>query len=109
MYPPISANSRIAVKDDVIVAGGQRFHVPAGTHIACGVFQMHRRSDLWGEDANEWQPHRWMDGRGVPASNMYAFQAWGIGPRIVSATTATETPNTECHFRWSACSALVKS
>lgn len=82
MYPPISANSRIAVKDDVIVAGGQRFHVPAGTHIACGVFQMHRRLDLWGADANEWQPHRWMDGRGVPAANMYAFQAWGIGPRI---------------------------
>lgn len=83
MYPPITANSRVSVEDDAAVISGHKYHIPAGTHIACGIFQMQRRTDLWGEDANEWRPERWSDSKGVPAQNGFAFQAWGVGPRIV--------------------------
>jgi cytochrome P450 len=84
MYPPISANSRVSVNDDVAIAGGRKYYIPAGTHIACGVFQMQRRIDLWGNDANLWRPQRWLESKGVPAQNGFAFQAWGVGPRIVN-------------------------
>lgn len=73
----------MSVNDDVIDLRGERFVLPAGTHIAWGIFQLQRRKDLWGEDAHIWRPHRWLEGRAIPATNSGAFQAWGAGPRIV--------------------------
>jgi cytochrome P450 len=83
MYPPISANSRVALSDDVITTKGIRYFVPSGTHIGWSSYQMQQRLDIWGPDAKVWNPTRWLDHASVPANNAAAFQAWGIGPRIV--------------------------
>lgn len=85
MYPPISANSRVAVRDDEIEIKGQRFYIPAGTNVTWGVFQLHRRKDLWGADADVWRPERWLDPQSPASRSGAAFQAWGYGPRIVSS------------------------
>lgn len=62
-----------------------RYWVSAGTHIGWSAYQIQHRKDLWGEDADEWRPHRWIDSaEQVSERRMAAFQAWGMGPRIVS-------------------------
>ena len=82
LYPPISANSRVALADDTIVADGRRLRVFAGDHIGWSVVQVHRRHDLFGKDADVWRPDRWL---GPDAANPSSpsFQAWGYGPRVV--------------------------
>ena len=34
--------------------------VPKGTPIAVGIFSSNRNKVLWGEDAGEWKPERWL-------------------------------------------------
>lgn len=84
MYPPISANSRVAVRDDEIELEGIRYFVPAGTNVTWGVFQLQRRKDIWGPDADVWRPDRWLTACSSASKSSAAFQAWGFGPRIVS-------------------------
>ena len=87
MYPPISANSRVSQEDDIIETGGLRYFLPAGTHVGWGVYQLHRREDLWGKDASEWRPDRWLDESVRPGASSAAFQAWGSGPRVVRGSS----------------------
>ena len=82
MYPPISANSRIALNDDRIVLDDRPFHIHAGDHIGWSVFQMQRRKDIFGPNADVWNPDRWSGPNALNASSPN-FQAWGYGPRIV--------------------------
>ena len=62
--PPVPSNSRIASKDTVLPLGGgpdglSPVFVRKGTMIAYHVTAMHRRKDIWGEDACEFKPERW--------------------------------------------------
>jgi cytochrome P450 len=84
MYPPIAANSRVAVEDDIVDVAGRKYVIQAGTHVAWGIFQLQRRTDIWGEDANQWKPSRWLSSEKQTSDKQAAFQAWGFGPRIVS-------------------------
>ena len=34
--------------------------VPKGTAIAVGIFSANRNKAIWGEDATEWKPERWL-------------------------------------------------
>lgn len=83
MYPPISGNSRVALRDDKIEIQGEHYHVPAGTSVTWGVFSLQRRKDIWGSDADVWRPDRWLDNALAISKTASAFQAWGAGPRIV--------------------------
>lgn len=60
----VPLNGRIAVKDTVLPLGGgpdgkSPIHIVAGTQVNYNVFAMHRRKDLYGEDAEEFKPERW--------------------------------------------------
>jgi cytochrome P450 len=56
-------------KSPVFVAKGQL--------IVYGVFSLHRRKDLYGEDADEYRPERW-DGLRVN----YEYLPFSAGPRV---------------------------
>ncbi|KAG2357243.1 cytochrome P450 [Suillus spraguei] len=43
--------------------GVKPLFIPQGTMISYSVFLMHRRTDLWGPDALEFDPDRWLDER----------------------------------------------
>jgi cytochrome P450 len=46
-----------------------KIHVAAGTLIAVPIRVVNRMRSLWGEDAGEFKPERWLDGgAGIPAS-----------------------------------------
>ncbi|KAG9251386.1 n-alkane-inducible cytochrome P450 [Emericellopsis atlantica] len=64
LYPSVPVNSRSAIKTTTLPVGGgpdgrAPVLVPAGTAVGYCVYVMHRRKDLYGEDADEFRPERW--------------------------------------------------
>ena len=82
LYPVVPANSREAVRDTTLPTGGgpsgtEKMFVPKGTNVEYSVHVMHRRKDLWGEDANDFNPSRWKSRK--PGWEYLPFNG---GPRI---------------------------
>lgn len=82
LHPSIPFNNRVANKDTTLPRGGSPneqspIAVRKGQSIAFSLYHMHRRKDLWGEDALEFKPERWQ--RKVPA---WQFLPFSGGPRI---------------------------
>ena len=50
-YPITDTNGRVL--SDIFV--------PEGTEIICNVPAVNRDVDIWGQDALEWKPERWLD------------------------------------------------
>ncbi|KIK57108.1 hypothetical protein GYMLUDRAFT_774192 [Collybiopsis luxurians FD-317 M1] len=71
LYAPVSYVSRIARQDAIVplskpVIGldGTEMHevaVPKGTSVIVSILNTNRNPDLWGKDANEWKPERWLE------------------------------------------------
>lgn len=64
LYPAVPVNSRESIRDTTIPRGGgpngdDPIFIPKGVQVNYSVYVMHRRKDLWGEDANEFRPDRW--------------------------------------------------
>ncbi|KAJ8106899.1 hypothetical protein OPT61_g9238 [Boeremia exigua] len=83
LYPTIPVSSRVAVRD-TSVAG---VFVPKGTTIFIVPWAMNRNPLLWGDDAEQFVPTRWIDkatGRATMdggAESNYAFLTFLHGPR----------------------------
>jgi cytochrome P450 len=82
LYPPVPLNTRIATRDTTWPTGGgpdgkQPVLIRKGQEIGYYIYMMHRRKDLWGEDALEFNPDRWIDRR--PGWEYLPFNG---GPRI---------------------------
>lgn len=64
LHPVVPENSRRAIKDTTLPHGGgpdgqSPIYIRKGEEVMYSVNIMHRRKDLWGEDANEFRPERW--------------------------------------------------
>lgn len=64
LHPIVPANSRVCVTDTTLPVGGgpdgkSPIFVKKGTQINYQVYVMHRRKDLYGEEADEFRPERW--------------------------------------------------
>jgi len=86
LYPSVPWNVRCS-KEGVVwpaLDGGKPIYVPGGTQIHYVPWLMHRRKDLWGPDAEEFDPDRFLDKRVkeylVP--NPFIFLPFNAGPRI---------------------------
>ena len=82
LYPVVPINSRVATKDTTIPTGGgpdgkSPIFVRKGQPVEYSVHVMHRRKDLWGPDADEFKPDRWV-GRKVG----WEYLPFNGGPRI---------------------------
>ena len=82
LMPVVPANGRCAVRDTVLPVGGGEdgrspLFVPKGHMINYSVWAMHRRTDLYGPDAEEFRPERWEKLR--PGWEYLPFNG---GPRI---------------------------
>ncbi|KAL3690909.1 hypothetical protein R1sor_004560 [Riccia sorocarpa] len=79
LYPPVARDGRYAVKDDILPDGTV---VKAGDNVVYIPYAMGRMELLWGLDALEYRPERWLkDGRYCPESP-FKFSAFQAGPRI---------------------------
>ena len=88
VHPIVPENARTALKDTVLpVGGGQDEQSPIfvrkGQFVAINLYGMHRRKDIFGEDANEYRPERWLDtedGKGIRPG--WAYLPFNGGPRV---------------------------
>ena len=82
LYPVVPVNSRCAVKDPTLPVGGgpdgkSKIFVKQGQGVDYSVYVLHRRKDLWGPDADEFKPERWIGRK--PGWEYLPFNG---GPRI---------------------------
>ncbi|KAI7278545.1 hypothetical protein KC343_g2249 [Hortaea werneckii] len=72
LYQPVPLNSRVAVRDTVLPVGGgpagsKPVAIRQGQQVLWNIYAMHRRQDLWGDDALEFRPESLGGGGGSPA------------------------------------------
>ncbi|KAJ7267575.1 cytochrome P450 [Mycena haematopus] len=89
MWPPVPINIRKSKEAALwapVVPGQKPFCVPARTKVSFSVLLMHRRKDLWGPDADKYDPDRFLDTderyKKYLASNPHIFLPFNGGPRM---------------------------
>ncbi|CZT00411.1 related to n-alkane-inducible cytochrome P450 [Rhynchosporium agropyri] len=82
LYPLVPINGRLAIRDTVLPTGSgkdgkQPVAVMKGEQVGYHSYVMHRRQDIWGEDADVFRPSRW-EGRKLG----WEMNAFSGGPRV---------------------------
>ncbi|RAK90517.1 cytochrome P450 [Aspergillus costaricaensis CBS 115574] len=82
LFPPVPLNARVAYHDTTIPVGGgldgrSPVFIPKGQMVVYSVWCLHRRPDIWGADAETFQPERWEE-YNPPAWDFVPFNG---GPR----------------------------
>ena len=80
LYTPVPITVRVAAVDTSIVG----YYIPKGTSIFLSPWANNANNELWGDDAEEFDPDRWMgSGRANTggAQSNYAFMTFLQGPR----------------------------
>lgn len=79
LYPAVSINSKEAATDDMLPDGTP---VKKGSITGYVPYSMGRMRFLWGEDAAEYKPERWLNGNGeYEPQSPFKFTAFQAGPR----------------------------
>lgn len=83
LYPVVAFNIRTCVTDTLLSDGT---FVTAGTRIGLSTFAMGRMEKLWGNDAHEFKPERWLEGDGdalrIKHVPTFRFPVFHTGPRV---------------------------
>ncbi|KAG6844792.1 hypothetical protein H0H87_003721 [Tephrocybe sp. NHM501043] len=87
LFPVVPFNTRQSIHATIWPSPDptkKPIYVPAGTKTPYSVFVMHRRKDLWGPDAEEFDPDRFLDERlkKYLMKNSFIFLPFNAGPRI---------------------------
>ncbi|CAJ2628946.1 unnamed protein product [Trifolium pratense] len=77
LYCPAIELERIASKDTNL----GDLMIPKGTCIKIPITMIHRSTKYWGEDANEFNPMRFINGVSKAANHPNALLAFSVGPR----------------------------
>jgi len=81
LYPSVPLDSKNALEDDTLPDGT---FVPAGVECAYSPYCFGRSVDIWGADAGEFKPERWL---GTPTPSQYKYLTFNAGPRLVLELT----------------------
>jgi cytochrome P450 len=82
LYPSVPLNAREATRDTSLPCGGgpdgqSRVYIKKGEDVSYSVYAMHRRKDIWGDDAESFVPERW-----VGRKTGWEYLPFNGGPRI---------------------------
>ncbi|VVC90281.1 unnamed protein product [Leptidea sinapis] len=58
----------------------KNFELPSGVPVVVHVWSINRNPEVWGPDADQFRPERWLDPNSIP-SNPAAFASFGPGRR----------------------------
>lgn len=83
LYPILPLFGRTANKDTVLPVGGgpqgtSPVFVPKGTSATINIHSLHRRPDIFGDDADEFKPERWAS---LKMLDHWSYLPFGGGPR----------------------------
>nr|UHB15518.1 cytochrome P450 [Paris polyphylla] len=79
IYPAVPSDGKTAEEDDVLPDG---FKVKKGDGVGYMPYAMGRMTYLWGEDAEEFRPERWLENGTFRPESPFKFIAFNAGPRI---------------------------
>ena len=79
LFSPGIIVSREALED---IKLGESLVVPKGTIIQFFIQALHRDPDIWGQDATEFKPERFLGGVSDACKNPNAYIPFGVGSRI---------------------------
>jgi len=87
LFPPVPFNVRQSAEDTTfppLTPEGRPMFIPGKSLLVYSVLLMHRRTDLWGPDALEFDPDRFVDHRlqKYLVPNPFIFLPFNAGPRI---------------------------
>lgn len=89
LYPIVPSNSRQALQDTVLPRGGgpngeSPIIVPKGSYVAYLPWSMHRRTDIYGPDAETFDPTRWLANEhpSAPLRPGWGYIPFSGGPRV---------------------------
>ncbi|KAI3392092.1 hypothetical protein diail_6198 [Diaporthe ilicicola] len=82
LYPPVPTSAKVAVRDTVLPRGGgpdggAPIFIAKGRKVLYSTYSMHRRRDIWGDDADEFRPERW-----AGAKHSWEYLPFNGGPRV---------------------------
>ncbi|KAG0344124.1 hypothetical protein BG005_002043 [Podila minutissima] len=76
LHPAVPRNLKICVQDDVLPDGTKIY---AGEWVTWSPYVMGRSKTIWGEDAREFKPSRWIN---TEKPSQGKFNAFHVGPRV---------------------------
>nr|XP_011470443.1 PREDICTED: cytochrome P450 704C1-like [Fragaria vesca subsp. vesca] len=80
LYPSVPLNGRVCFSDDTWPDG---YSVKKGELVIFQPYSMGWMKFIWGDDAEEFRPERWLDGNGnFKDESPFKFTAFNAGPRI---------------------------
>ncbi|KAH9311236.1 hypothetical protein KI387_026271, partial [Taxus chinensis] len=78
LYPAVPVDGKYVVKDDILADG---FKVNKGDFVSFVPYAMGRMTFLWGNDAKEFKPERWIENGVFRTQSPFKFTAFQGGPR----------------------------
>ena len=78
LYPPIPVLIRV-VSENIKLGN---LSLPAGTRVGIPVILVQQDTELWGEDAKEFNPQRFSEGISKATKNQCSYVPFAWGPRI---------------------------
>ncbi|KAJ3206219.1 hypothetical protein HDU67_008306 [Dinochytrium kinnereticum] len=80
LYPSVPGDFKVSVKADVLPGG---IAIPPGTQMTWFPYAMGRMESLWGPDAMEFRPERWLDESGqLKRESQFKWAVFNAGPRV---------------------------
>ncbi|XP_049409959.1 cytochrome P450 CYP72A219-like isoform X2 [Solanum stenotomum] len=78
LYSPVTTLTRLAIED--ITLG--EVSLPAGVLVSLPISILHHDKEIWGEDANKFNPERFREGISSATKGQVAYFPFSWGPRI---------------------------
>ncbi|KAK9103509.1 hypothetical protein Sjap_020763 [Stephania japonica] len=79
LHPAVPVDAKICLEDDI---WPDRFCVKKGDMVAYQPYAMGRMKFIWGDDAEEYRPERWLSDGVFQSESPFKFTAFQAGPRI---------------------------
>ncbi|KAI8992352.1 cytochrome P450 [Pilobolus umbonatus] len=80
LHPPVPANQKSAIEDDILPDGTV---IKAGQYIGWYTYSQGRCRKIWGENAADFQPERWLDENGkLKQESEGKWNVFNAGPRV---------------------------
>jgi len=94
LHPPVPMNVKMALQEDHLPDGTV---VPKGSWVVLATYVMGRSPEVWGEDAEEFRPERWLKLEKRP--DPYEFPVFHAGPRLCLGFKMAYLEMTVCMLR----------
>ncbi|KAI8804050.1 cytochrome P450 [Cladochytrium replicatum] len=82
LYPSVPQNIKECLKEETLPDGTI---IPKGAFVTWNPYAMGRTPAIWGDDAREFRPERWLD-RAKPPTN-FEYPSFNAGPRLCLGLT----------------------